>query len=102
MKTQAHVALALVLATAVLKSDTLALVAADASDYASGAQAALLATGKFTQVDVIDAQSSTPSITDLSGYTDVLAWTNLFPANGTALGNVLAQFYDIGGKHLTI
>lgn len=95
-------ALALGTFTPLVHADTLALVSADPGSDSTGAQAALLATGKFTSVDIIDAYSSTPTLAQLSGYTDVLAWTNYTPNDPTGLGNVLASFYDLGGKHLTV
>jgi len=102
MKTVVHIGLTLAITAGTMYADSLALVAADASGYESGVQAALQATGKFTAVDIIDVRTSTPTLTTLGGYTDVLAWTNLFPADSVALGNVLADFYDLGGKHVTI
>src|SRR5215469_581683 len=102
MKTIVHVGFALAVAAGMVHGDSLLLVAADASGYVTGAQASLKATGKFSTVDIFDAHAGTPTLTQLSGYTDVLAWTNLFPADGTTLGNNLAQFYNLGGKHLTI
>jgi len=107
MKIQAHIALAIAVASGHLYAlDTLALVQSDgATAYVTAAQAKLMATGKFSQIDIIDARSSTPTAAALSQYTDVLAWTNNFPADGTALGDALAQFYfnnGLGGKHVTI
>lgn len=103
MKTGVCVGVALVAAGAAYaaQKDSLVLVSSDPA-FTASAQAALAATNRFSKVDVIDASSSTPALSALSGYTDVLAWTNSTPSDGTALGNVLADFYDLGGKHLTI
>ncbi len=102
MKTFVVVGFTLGIAAGPVFADSLALVTSDAAGFVTGAQAALQATGKFSAVDIIDVRTTTPSLSALSGYTDILAWTNLFPADGTALGNVLADFYDLGGKHVTI
>lgn len=103
MKTGVCIGVALVAAAAAhaAQKDSLVLVSSDPA-FTAGAQSALAATNLFSKVDVIDTSSSTPALTALSGYTDVLAWTNSTPSDGTALGNVLADFYDLGGKHLTI
>jgi fibronectin type 3 domain-containing protein len=101
MKTLVHIGLTLAMTAGTMYADSLALVAADASGYETGVQTALQATGKFSTVDIIDVRTTNPSLTTLLGYTDILAWTNLFPADGVGLGNLLAQFHDHGGK-LTI
>jgi hypothetical protein len=93
----------------VAHADSLALVASDPA-FISGAQSTLAAitfcapvcTNRFSTVDVIDVTSSTPTSTQLGNYTDVLAWVNSPPSDSTALGDALANFYDLGGKHLTI
>src|SRR5690242_18589645 len=102
MKTLVHIGLTVAIAAGSAYADSLALVASDSAFFVTGAQTALLATGKFTAVDIIDAGSSTPTLATLSGYTDVLAWTNLPAADSVALGNVLADFYDLGGKRVTV
>ncbi len=80
---------------------TLALVESDSSDVAA-VQSALMATGKFSSIAIIDTTNSTPTLAQLSPYKDVLAWTNLTPADANAVGNVLAQYYSLGGHHLTV
>ncbi|MBV9764339.1 MAG: PEP-CTERM sorting domain-containing protein [Acidobacteriaceae bacterium] len=81
---------------------TLALVESDGSVAASGAKTALMATGDFSSITIIDTNTSTPTLSQLNGYTDVLAWTNFIPADSTGLGDVLAQYYAGGGHHLTV
>jgi hypothetical protein len=81
---------------------TLGIVHADHAASAAAAQAGLLATGAFTSVSLIDATVSTPTVGTLSSFDFVLVYTNLLPASATALGNVLADFYDLGGKGLTL
>ena len=102
MRTSVYVGLTFALLSGSLSADTLLLVGSDASGTLTATQQAFMATGKFTAVNVFDAQTGTPSPNDLNPYTDVLAWTNLRPQDGIALGNALASFYDQPGKHLTI
>ncbi|HLK48432.1 MAG TPA: hypothetical protein VKT49_09870 [Bryobacteraceae bacterium] len=102
MKTTVHVALLFAIAAGSALADTLALVAADSTAAETAAQQAFQATGKFTSVTVIDTQKSTPDLAALQGFTHILAWTVAAPADRVALGNVLANFYDLGGKHLTV
>ncbi len=102
MKAVSHLGLALALAAGTVHADSLALVAADSSANETAAQQALVKTAKFTSVDIFDTQSSIPTLAALSTYTHVLAWTAAAPADRVALGNLLADFYDLGGKHLTV
>jgi len=67
-----------------------------------GAQANLQATNKFTSVDAFDVTTSTPALSTISGYGAVLAWTDNVPADPTGLGNLLASYYNLGGKHLVV
>src|ERR1700676_3446909 len=46
----------------------IALVAADNASWASEVQSKLVATGRFSQVDIIDGGSTTPSVDQLRGY----------------------------------
>ena len=86
MKTVVHIGLIAAIAAGSMYADSLALVASDSSFFVTGAQTALLATGKFKNVDIIDAGAGTPTLAALSGYTDVLAWTNLPAFDSVALG----------------
>lgn len=86
----------------VAAATSLLLVHADSGSYATGAQAAMVATGRFTTVDTYDANSVTPTLPYLSGYDAILAWTNYIPSDRTGLGDVLADYYELGGKALTV
>jgi hypothetical protein len=97
-----HGALIAVLSAVCADAGTLAIVNADSSAPATAAQAALLATGRFDAVDLIDAYGSSPVLGTLSGYDAVLAYSNRQLWDPTGLGNVLAQYYNLGGKHLTL
>jgi hypothetical protein len=43
------------------------------------------------------AQSGTPTLAFLQQFDSVLFWTNSYPANASALGNLLADYVDAGG-----
>ncbi len=60
--------------------------------------AELMATGRFSTVNYFDARSATPSLPTLSSYDAVLAYTNSSPYDATALGDVLADYVDSGGR----
>jgi len=67
------------------------------TDPAGAPQAELLATGRFSRVDLFDATSGTPTLATLQPYAVVLAYTNFTPSDATALGDVLADYVDGGG-----
>jgi hypothetical protein len=94
-------ALALFSAAHSARALSLALVASD-SVNASQVQASMMATGDFTSVTYIDAASAAPSLATLSSYDAVLSWTDYPAGDPVGLGNVLASYYDLGGKSLTI
>jgi hypothetical protein len=58
----------------------------------------LLAYSDVGVVDVFDTRSATPTLPDLQPYHVVVVWTNYQPADGAALGNVLADYVDGGGR----
>src|ERR1039458_1034061 len=93
-----HGVLIAVLSAVCADAGTLAIVNADSSAPATAAQAALLATGRFDAVDLIDAYGSSPVLGTLSGYDAVLAYSNRQLWDPTGLGNVLAQYYNLGGR----
>lgn len=74
-----------------------ALVAADEPGWAADVKAKLDYTGRFSQVDIIDAELTTPSVAQLLAYHSVLVWHNRGFADATALGNNLADYIDQGG-----
>jgi len=49
-------------------------------------------------VDFWDASASTPTLEDLSEYCCVFTWVNYAYADNVAMGDVLADFVDQGGK----
>jgi hypothetical protein len=73
------------------------------SDYgtseASVAQNAVLndPEGRFLSCDAMDVTSTTPTIDQLLPYDVVMAWSNYPFADPNAMGNVLADYVDVGG-----
>jgi hypothetical protein len=90
--------LAVLLGTAGLaRADlSIAIVHADTDASAMNVQAKLIGSGLFGQVDLFDSSAGTPTLAQLSSYGAVLAYTNYAPDDGTALGNVLADYVDAG------
>jgi hypothetical protein len=101
MKKTLLLALVLALAVGPASAATLALLHAD-TGFAPGAQTKLLATGRFSAVDLFPVNSGLPSLATLSGYDAVLAWTNNVPTDPLSFGNLLADYYDLGSKRLTV
>jgi len=84
-------------------ANSLAVVCAQASDLTCGSSVpGLFATGQFSSVVGIDSAAGTPTLTDLMGYDSILAVTDFPPADPAGLGNVLADYFALGGKHLTV
>jgi hypothetical protein len=75
-----------------------AIVAAETNAAAlSNPQANLMASGRFSQVDIINANSTTPTLAQLLDYEAVITWSNQSYLNSTMLGNVMADYVDAGG-----
>jgi len=83
-------------------AETLALLCAENDTTCDGAVAAFQATGDFTSVVGFDTTTGTPMLSQISGFDSVLEWTDNTPADPTALGNLLASYYALGGKNLTV
>lgn len=77
------------------------IVAADASVWTNNVKVVLESTGAFTQVDVFDAQSATPTLQQLLQYDAVLAYNSVPFSNPATLGNTLADYWDSGGRVVT-
>lgn len=73
-----------------------ALLAADSSNVA-GVQAYLVAFSDFVVVDTFNVASSTPVLATLLNYDAVLVWSNSVFSDPVALGDVLADYVDVGG-----
>jgi hypothetical protein len=78
-----------------------AIVAAASSSNTAGQftdpLAKLTGTGLFSAVDIIYAQTVTPTLAQLQQYDAIITWSNTDYANPVALGNVLADYVDAGG-----
>jgi len=81
--------------------DSLAIVAVD-GPFPESAVVSGFANGPFSSVTLIDASKSPPTLDMLTPFTDVLVWTAGTPPSSSDLGDVLADYYDEGGKHVTI
>ena len=57
----------------------------------------LLATGMFSTISVINVQSFTPTLEEISAFETILVWTNYSLGQPGPLGNVLADYVDNGG-----
>lgn len=69
-----------------------------AADATNDAQAALVATGMFTDANFTSiSYPSTLSLSDLTPYDAVLVWTNSSFSNSQTVGDVLKQYVDGGG-----
>ena len=66
-------------------------------DNVSDIVAKLTAFGVFNSVNTYDANNSTPTLGELEGYESVLVWPNSSYNNMVALGDVLADYSDLGG-----
>jgi hypothetical protein len=60
-------------------------------------QAQLLAFSDITTVDIFDGENGTPTLTDLAAFNVVILANNFPYQNPEAVGDVLADYVDIGG-----
>ncbi len=73
------------------------LVESDDPGFVADVQTKLMATGRFSTVDIIDASSVTPSVAQLQAYRAVLVWSNSGFADSVTLGNNLDTYLRGGG-----
>jgi hypothetical protein len=62
----------------------------------------LLAYGDLGSVDYFDARYATPSLGQLEAYDVVVTWSNYNYSNATAMGDVLADYIDDGGRVINL
>ena len=74
------------------------LVAAEDAGYLSDVQTALVAQNVFASVATYDVTFDTPTLDDLAPFDVVLVWSDYPYGDPNALGNVLADYYDGGGR----
>ena len=84
------------------------VIASDAAGAASDLTTKLLQTGSFEVVDTFDLggdlcpeQVATPSLTELQQYDVALVYLESFPQPRFALGDVLADYFETGGRVVT-
>ena len=71
----------------------------DDGSFGSPLQAYLLSYGDLGSVDLYDARYSIPSLAQLQAYDVVITWCNYsYYGGGVAMGDVLADYVDGGGK----
>lgn len=78
--------------------EQVAILAALPPGYADDIRNQLVAVGGFMTVNVIDVAAGTPALPDLQAYQSVLVVTDKVLSNPVALGDVLATYYDLGGR----
>jgi hypothetical protein len=76
----------------------LAIVAAAPPGYADDVRNYLMGTMKFMTIDVYDASVMNPTLADLQAHQSVLVFSDKVFFNPVALGDVLADYYDGGGR----
>ncbi|OSZ79055.1 hypothetical protein CAP35_12635 [Chitinophagaceae bacterium IBVUCB1] len=73
------------------------ILAADDPTWANEVKAKLQATGLLGTIDVVNAQTVTPTVAQMQAYKAILTWSNYGYANNSTLGNNLASYVDGGG-----
>ncbi|MBN1661871.1 MAG: PKD domain-containing protein [Anaerolineae bacterium] len=66
--------------------------------WGSPMQGFLQAYGDLETVDLFNANTGTPTLAQLEAYDVVVTWRNMAYANATAMGDVLADYVDRGGR----
>jgi len=74
------------------------LVAAASQNYVQDVQMRLMATMAFSAVDIFSANQSTPTLNQLQPYDAILVFSDSGFADATGLGNVVANYFDQGGR----
>jgi len=72
------------------------------NDGYSPIQVMLQAYGDLSSVDLYDVRSATPTLAELQAYDVVVTWSNYAYLDATALGDVLADYVDTGGKVINL
>ena len=72
------------------------------NDSGSPIQSLLQAYGDLGVVGLFDARYGTPTLAELRAYDVVLTWSNYQYADPAAIGNVLADYVDAGGKVINL
>ena len=78
--------------------ETLAIVAAAATGYADEVRTLLMSTMQFASIDIYDPSLATPTLANLQTHQSVLVFLDKVFIDPVTLGNVLADYYDGGGR----
>ncbi len=84
-------------ASTVVNPSKVALFVADYPEWTIDVQNKIRSTGFFSQVDLFDVRSSTPTLAQLQQYNAVFVYSDFGFSDRVALGNVLADYMDSGG-----
>ena len=68
------------------------------SDFSDDVETALKQTGQFAEVATFHAEQATPALELLASYDAVLVWSMAKFSDPAALGDVLADYWDGGGR----
>jgi len=74
------------------------VLVAPADDYPTKLVGELVKDSQMGAVDFLRADQTTPALSQLARYDVVITWPNYPYASATAMGDVLADYADIGGK----
>jgi len=85
------------LATPTSCATSLSIIIVYADSTVTNLRTALLAQPGVQSVDLFDARANTPTLAQLVGHNQVIAFSDYSFANKVALGNVLADYQDQGG-----
>ncbi|MFZ2096338.1 MAG: carboxypeptidase regulatory-like domain-containing protein, partial [Anaerolineales bacterium] len=80
------------------QTNVLLLAADDDNNGYSPIMDMLLAYGDLESVTLFDARYNTPTLEELQAYNVVVVWANYVFPDANAMGNVLADYVDAGGK----
>jgi len=67
------------------------------ASYVTDVQTYLSSFSDLIVIDIVDVRTSTPSLATLLNYDTVLVWSDSSFFNSVALGDVLADYVDLGG-----
>ena len=78
-------------------TSTALLIYSDSYEAALDVQSKIVSTRAFYSVNLFDAGVSTPTIGQLQGIQAIMVWSKTAFANSDALGDVIAQYLELGG-----
>ncbi len=78
--------------------EQLAILAALPPGYADDIRSQLMVGGAFTTINIFDVSVGTPTLMELQAHQSVLVVSDKVLSNPVALGDVVADYYDLGGR----